>query len=337
MMKRKRANDELTVSELEQLLYRKKRSERRQRIQRLKKAGRVVDLAGLPPPNPTPPPLIRPNAVPTGAMRESALLIDELDDIEDGAGEAGSSNSSQWRWAANKALLVVEITAVIGLIIVLTNLWRTQSELNEELAQAQQAEVQQFALPTPTAKPVIDVAILPTGHRYIEGRAPIAEESGDIPAHLLPSINAYEPPPPPQLASLEQARRIQIPAIGVDNSIFEGVYDWEQLKKGVGHQIDSAQPGQEGNMVFAAHNDIYGEIFRHLDQLSAGDEIIVSTERQSYTYVVNEIKRVDPVEGVWVMGPTEHASTTLISCYPYRINTLRIVVFADLVNETDLQ
>ena len=332
-MKQKRPPDELSVAELERLLYRKKRSERRDRIQRLKETGRVVDIAGLPPPNPTPPQLIRPKAVPTGAMRESVLLINDIDG--DDEGEA-SLSQPRWRWVVNKLLLVVEITAVIGFIIVLTNLWRTQSELNQELAQVQQAEAQSLALPTPTPKPVIGVAILPTGHRYIEGRTPVAEESGDIPEHLLPSINAYEPPPPPQL-NLEQARRIQIPAIGVDSSIFEGVYDWEQLKKGVGHQIDSVQPGQEGNMVFAAHNDIYGEIFRYLDQLSAGDEIIVSTERQIYTYIVNRIEIVDPVEGVWVMGETDHASTTLISCYPYRINTSRIVIFADLVNESVLQ
>ncbi|MCP5097004.1 MAG: class D sortase, partial [Chloroflexi bacterium] len=170
------------------------------------------------------------------------------------------------------------------------------------------------------------------GHRFIEGSNPIPEESGDIPSHLLPSINAFEPPPLP-LPNAEHARRIQIPAIGVDSSIVEGVYDWEQLKKGVGHQIDSAQPGEVGNVVLAAHNDIYGEIFRHLDQLSPGDEIIISTERTTYTYVINNIDFVDPVTGVWVMAPTEHASTTLISCYPYRVNTKRIVVFADLVDE----
>ena len=84
-------------------------------------------------------------------------------------------------------------------------------------------------------------------------------------------------------------------------------------------------------MVLSAHNDIYGEIFRHLDKLAPGDEVVVSTSRQSYTYVVNEIRVVDPTD-VWVMDPTEHASLTLISCYPYLINNKRIVVFADLVD-----
>lgn len=82
-------------------------------------------------------------------------------------------------------------------------------------------------------------------------------------------------------------------------------------------------------MVLAGHNDVYGEIFRDLDQLAPGDEILVSSARQTYRYVVRETVIVEPTE-VWVMAPTDYASVTLISCYPYRVNTKRIVVFADL-------
>lgn len=329
-MAHNRLPDEMSVSELEQLLYTKKRAQRRQRLQRLKEAGRVVDVAGLPPPRPTPPPLARPKTAPNGAMRQFAREV-EGGETTVSSPEPNPPAISRWRWLANKLLLVVEVTAVVGLAVVLWNLFNTQQTLNRELSQAQRAEAAGLALPTPQPTPIIDVAILPTGHRFIEGRPPEPVESGDIPAHLLPIINAYEPPPLPTPGP-EQARRIQIPAIGVDSTIVAGAYDWEQLKKGVGHHIGSAQPGERGNMVLAAHNDIFGEIFRHLDKLEPGDEIIVSTERQSYTYIVNRIEVVDPIEGVWVMAPTEHASATLISCYPYRINTDRIAVFADLAS-----
>ena len=117
----------------------------------------------------------------------------------------------------------------------------------------------------------------------------------------------------------------------MDSSIYQG-QDWEQLKKGVGQLIGSAQPGRPGNVVLAAHNDIYGEIFRYLDQLERGDEIIISSERQQYTYVVREITVVEPTD-THVMEPTEHASTTLISCYPYLVDNKRIVIFADLARE----
>ncbi|NIP28846.1 MAG: sortase, partial [Phycisphaerae bacterium] len=94
-------------------------------------------------------------------------------------------------------------------------------------------------------------------------------------------------------------------------------------------RIGSSLPGVNGNIVLSAHNDIFGQLFRHLDKLEPGDEIIISTERQTYTYIVRDIQVVEPTD-VWVMAPTEHASTTLISCYPYLVNNKRIVVFADL-------
>ncbi len=154
-------------------------------------------------------------------------------------------------------------------------------------------------------------------------------EAGEIPEHLLPIIDSYIPPPVPTPGP-EQARRIQIPAIDLDKPIVQGD-TWEQLKKGVGQHIGSGLPGEQGNIVLSAHNDIYGEIFRHLDQLGPGDEIIISTERQSYSYVIRELQVVDPTD-VWVMSTTDHSSTTLISCYPYLVNNKRIVVFADLAS-----
>ncbi len=64
-----------------------------------------------------------------------------------------------------------------------------------------------------------------------------------------------------------------------------------------------------------------------------GDQIVVSTERQAYTYIVDDVRVVEPTD-VWVMAPTDHAQITLISCYPYRVNTRRIVVFATLADST---
>jgi sortase A len=329
-MSDKRSVDDLSVEELERLLYSKKRGQRRRRLRRLKEAGRVVEVAGLAPPNPKPPPLLRPNATPTGAMQHYMLELDGgAEPIPGTVEETAPQRAIQWRWVANKLLLLVEIAAVLGLVLVLSGLWDTRQELNQELAQAQRKESQSLALPTPTATPIIDVVVLPSGHKPpVDGRSPEQGEAGDIPAHLLPAINAYVPPPIPTPGP-EQARRLQIPAIDVDSPVVQGT-DWEQLKKGVGHHIGSTQPGQIGNLVLAAHNDIFGEIFRHLDRLAPGDEIIVSTERQSYTYIVTKIEVVAPT-AVEIMASTDYPSATLISCYPYGVNTNRIVVFADLI------
>lgn len=332
-MKDKSSADDLTIEELQQLLYHKKQAQRHQRLQRLKASGRLVEVAGLPAPNPEPPSLTRPNATPTGALRNYALDIDEDElAVNPEMEERAPRLRINWRWVRNALLTLVEIGAVVGLVVVMLGLWATRQELNQELAQVQRQESQSLALPTPSATPVIDVVILPSGHKPpVNGRPPEEGEAGDIPAHLLPAINAYIPPPIPT-PSQEQARRIQISSIDVDSPIFQGD-DWDQLKKGVGQHIPSALPGEDGNMVLSAHNDIYGEIFRHLDRLTPGDEIVVSTERQRYTYVVRKLEVVDPTD-VWVMAPTDYASITLISCYPYQVNSQRIVVFADLADNT---
>ena len=318
---------DLSIDELRLLLYTQKQVKRHQRLQRMKSEGRLIEIDT---PAVTPPPIARPEAAPTGAMLSYSLTTSETKPIA-----APAKGGMQWRWVANKLLLLVEIGAVLGLIYILVGIWDTNRELNQELAQVQQAESASVALPTPTATPVMDVVVLPSGHKPpINGRSPEQGEAGDIPAHLQPAINQYAPPPIPTPGP-EQPRRIQIPAIDVDNVIVQGD-DWDQLKKGVGQHIGSALPGQNGNIVLSAHNDIFGEIFRYLDKLSPGDEIIVSTERQQYTYIVNKIKVVDPTD-VGVMAPTEHASTTLISCYPYQINNKRIVVFADLATNGETQ
>jgi sortase A len=325
-MGRKRSTNNLSLQELEQLLYNEKRRQRRQRLKRLKANGRVVEVPGLAAPDSTD--IDNVGAIQT-ERRETA--DDELDSNTAEGSLSSDRRSIGWRSMANKALLVVEIAVIVGLVAIGISLLSTRNELNQELAQVLRAESQSLALPTPIATPVIDVVILPGGHKPpIDGRVPEPGEAGDIPAHLLPVINAYKPPPIPT-PGVEQARRIQIPSIDVDSPIVQGMYDWEQLKKGVAQRIGSPAPGQVGNMALAGHNDIYGEVFRSLDKVVPGDEIVLSTQRQDYTYVVRETKVVEPTN-VSVLEPTDFASTTLISCYPYRVNTRRIVVFADLVS-----
>ena len=315
-----RRSRDLSVEELEQLLYLKKQAQRQERLKRLRAEGRVVEAGGLVAP------LFELEAEPNGLRSESASNKPDLDGVLEV--EPDEKGGIRWRWVANKFLLFIEVLAVVGLIVIAFVVWTTSRELNQEIAEVQQVQSESVALPTATATPVIGLVVLPSGHKPpVNGRPPEPGEAGDIPAHLLPVLDAYVPPPIPTPGP-EQARRMQIPALSLDKPIVQGD-DWEQLKKGVGQHIGSGLPGQPGNLVLSAHNDIYGEIFRNLDKLKPGDEIIISTERRDYTYVVRDLDVVEPTD-VWVMDPTEHASTTLISCYPYLVNNKRIVVFADL-------
>ena len=140
-------------------------------------------------------------------------------------------------------------------------------------------------------------------------------------------VGAITPLPMPTPGP-EQAIRIQIPDIGVDAPIVEGD-NWESLKQGSGHHLGSANPGESGNCVISAHNDIFGEIFRDLPDLDLGDEVFVHTVSQVYRYVVIQKRIIEPTE-VSVMHPTSSPVLTLISCYPYGIDTHRIVVIGEL-------
>jgi sortase A len=332
-MSTKPSVDDLSIQELKQLLYRKKRKQRNRRLQRLQEGGRVVAAPGLSTEDSRAIHPIEAGISTNENGRNLSFLVvsSEFESDFTAVEDASEYRPARWRWLVNRTLLLIEIAVVLVLIAIGVSLWNTQAELNRELAQFLKEESLAVALPTPTATPVIDVVVLPGGHMPpVEGSVPEPGEAGDIPQHLLPVINAYKPPPIPTPGP-EQARRIQIPAIGVDSPIVPGMYDWEQLKKGVAQRIGSAGPGQNGNLALAGHNDIYGEVFRYLDKLSPGDEIIVSTQRQNYIYVVREIKIVKPTD-VWVLESTEYVSTTLVSCYPYRVNTKRIAVFADLAS-----
>ena len=86
-----------------------------------------------------------------------------------------------------------------------------------------------------------------------------------------------------------------------------------------------------GNLVLSAHDDIYGEIFKNLDKLKTGDQVIVFTQMRQYVYLVTRSQIVPPSQ-VDVMAPTSGATVTLVSCYPYMVDNKRIAISAELQN-----
>ena len=123
--------------------------------------------------------------------------------------------------------------------------------------------------------------------------------------------------------------RLVIAAIGVDAPVVEGD-SWDVLKNGIGHRISSAWPGELGNCVLSAHNDVYGSIFKDLGSLEPGDVVVAQAPEGDFRYVVEGKRIVLPSE-VSVTDPTTEPILTLITCYPPLVDTHRIVVTARLV------
>lgn len=162
--------------------------------------------------------------------------------------------------------------------------------------------------------------------------------------------------------------QLRIPTIGVDYFVVEGV-DLESIKYGPGHDPETNMPGEQGNMVVAAHRDGKGSPFNDLEQLHPCDAIEVEDAENIYTYRVlpfngdvrhavvtctgesanalmeppydglhgSEIVRPDQVE---ITQPVPHDSTsnatvpllTLYTCYPANSNEKRYVVYAALAD-----
>jgi len=133
----------------------------------------------------------------------------------------------------------------------------------------------------------------------------------------------------------EPTARIQIPAIGVDKIVVEGV-SLDDLKKGPGHYPESPLPGQEGNAAIAGHRTTYGAPFHRLDELEPGDEITVTTIQGTFTYEMTEQLIVSPKE-VQVLEDKGDNRITLTACHPKYSARQRIVVVGILApDETPL-
>jgi sortase A len=298
-MPRRKAPEDMSVEELRRLLIEKRRGARRDRLEHFKKTGRVVDVA-------------------PDLLAQSAPVVETLEETAD----QPAVRVSRRRRVMDRILLVVEVLAVVGLVGVLISGFGLLRDLNEEVAAAL---VQETFTPTP----LVMAVVLPSGHTPPDAQGNTRPNIEEIPEHLQPMVQSMANLPVPTPAP-DQAIRIQIPSLDVDAPVVQGD-GWEQLKKGVGQNIGSANPGQNGNVVLSAHNDVYGELFRYLDKLVPGDQVILYTQQRQYIYVVDRTSIVEPT-AVEVMAPTGSPTATLISCYPYLVNKQRIVVFARLQN-----
>ncbi len=361
-MRDRRPVDELSIEELERILAIRKREARQARLQKLRTQGRRVPLTAPldAPPEPPPPPPQQHEAAEAVPPPEPPVTYDITDDVprfEDELPEhvsppprtapvsAPASARSRRRAVWDTVLLMVEIVAVLGVIAVLVAgayLIVLESDRIEALEQ-KSADIQREAEAmrvTPTPLPELSVRlsdyVLPGGHYSPDvtgGEGAFNLE--ELPPSIRPVAMAQLTAPRAERVTPQPSNPVRIvintPRVQVDASIYGGD-DWYSLQKGVGHFLGSANPGESGNMVLTAHNDIYGEIFRDIQYLEPGDEIRVQANNgRWYTYVVFQKEVVAPTE-VRVLERGNEPIVTLITCHPYRVDNMRMVVFGKLTD-----
>ncbi len=141
---------------------------------------------------------------------------------------------------------------------------------------------------------------------------------------------------------------IRIPRFGADyvKVILEGT-DEDELVEGPGHYVDSAMPGEQGNFALAGHRVGKGSPFLDLDQLQAGDPVVIETQDTWFVYRVlgaddpngvpgqqivlpTDVSVIAPTPNGPLTGPTAGAYLTLTTCHPKFSARQRLIVHAVL-------
>lgn len=105
--------------------------------------------------------------------------------------------------------------------------------------------------------------------------------------------------------------------------------DTSSLEKGPGHYPSTALPGLGQTVAIAGHRTTYLAPFRHIDELRAGDKIVLTMRYAKFTYVVQYHQIVAPT-ALWVTRNMGYERLVLSACNPLYSAAQRIIVFARL-------
>jgi sortase A len=124
---------------------------------------------------------------------------------------------------------------------------------------------------------------------------------------------------------------IVIPRIDLDMVVVQGT-DYEDLKKGPGHYVDTANPWDgTGRVGIAGHRTTYLHPFFNLDQVQVDDPISLITRYGRYEYEVTaNFVKPEATAGV-VLEQTQEPTLVLTTCNPKYASSQRLIVTARLV------
>jgi len=146
---------------------------------------------------------------------------------------------------------------------------------------------------------------------------PAAHVATGLRAQSAVPESGFHRPVPTNPVDVGQAwGRIEIPRVGIDLVVFQGVDD-TTLRKGPGHMPGTANPSRDavGNCVIAGHRDSF---FRGLAGVRKGDVVLVRGFDGSIARYRLESRRVVSPEEMSVVDASADRRLTLLTCYPFR-------------------
>ncbi|HEX5470063.1 MAG TPA: class E sortase [Gaiellaceae bacterium] len=123
--------------------------------------------------------------------------------------------------------------------------------------------------------------------------------------------------------------RITIPKIGIEPVFVQGTRWAQDLSRGPGHYPQTPLPGLGKTTAIAAHRTTFGAWFRHVDDLKAGDRIVLKLPYATFSYRVFGHKIVASDD--WrIIRPRGFDALVLSSCHPLYSASHRWIVYAAL-------
>lgn len=194
------------------------------------------------------------------------------------------------------------------------------------------ADVEAAREPTSTPTPT---SVLPTLTPVTGLLTPIPEPVLLMPT---PSDRPAAASPPTRLVIEKIGLDIQVLPVGIKTVKQDGSRRevWASVPNGGAFHQTSAFPGHPGNTVINGHRDIQGAVFRHLDRVEKGDEIVLYVGGVAYPYYVTEILVVPETfasaeqraENLRLIGFLPEERLTLVTCTPVGLATHRLLVIA---------
>ncbi len=139
--------------------------------------------------------------------------------------------------------------------------------------------------------------------------------------------------------------RLRIPTLGVDVLVVEGTTP-SALKAGAGHYVGTPLPGDAGNIAIAGHRTTYGRPFNRMNEMKAGDKVLLETPFAEFEYTV-----VPPFENhpnPWAVAPNNFGVVspppspsdhwlTLTTCHPKGSAKQRLILRLKLTGERTIK
>ncbi|WP_294730634.1 class C sortase [uncultured Faecalibaculum sp.] len=121
---------------------------------------------------------------------------------------------------------------------------------------------------------------------------------------------------------------LKIPSIRVNLPIYHGTEE-SVLKSAVGHIEGSSLPigGESTHTIISGHRGLpSAKLLTDLDKLEEGDYFTITVLDDTCTYMVDQIKIVEPEDFTYLQIEPGEDLATLVTCTPYGINTHRLLV-----------